>query len=117
MVYHNGTNEIKEQFGRSLVDMLQKSFDELQTSITEVEVEKWIRLVNRERMQTITDAIKRLIEPTVQQTADEKSSERDGKLRHMLEQLDQPIIQIAAHVSALSDNFKSMFLTRCHVSD
>jgi hypothetical protein len=109
VVYQNGANEIKERLGRSLVDMLRKSFDELRTSITEVEVENWIRLVNSERMYAITDAIKRLMEPTVQQTADRKSSERDEKLRHMLKQLDQPIIQITAHVSALYDKFTSMF--------
>lgn len=44
------TNEIKERFGKGLVDTLRKSFDELQASITEVEVEKWTRLVDSERM-------------------------------------------------------------------
>jgi hypothetical protein len=68
-------------------------------------------------MYAITEAIKRLIEPTVQQTAYKKSSERDEKLRHMLEQLDQPIIQIAADVSTLHDKFTSMFWTGCHVSE
>ena len=88
--------------------MLRNSFDELQTSITEVEVEKWTRLVDSERMYAITNVMTGLMRPTVQQITAKESSEQDEKLRLMLHHLDQPIIQITTDVSALHDRFNSM---------
>ena len=38
-----------EQFGKSLVDMMGKQRDELWSKITEVDVERWARLVDAER--------------------------------------------------------------------
>jgi len=38
-----------ERFGRGLVEMLRKQYDELWSKITEVEVDKWAGLVDAER--------------------------------------------------------------------
>jgi hypothetical protein len=97
--------------------MLRKSFNELQKSITEVEVEKWTRLVDSERMYPYDRSNVKAKGPTVQQRAGKESSERDTQLRHILQQLDQPIIQITVDVSALRDKFNSKSYTGRHVDN
>jgi hypothetical protein len=48
--YMNITNSISpERIGRGLVDMMSKQYDELWARISEIEVEKWIKMVDAER--------------------------------------------------------------------
>jgi hypothetical protein len=90
--------------------MLQKTFDELWESISEVEIEKWISLINAERKCSgNTNSTEPELSLKVQQTTAKNAAERDQQLKDILYQLDQPIIQIADQISAFRDRFESGF--------
>ncbi|KAF7509247.1 hypothetical protein GJ744_008141 [Endocarpon pusillum] len=76
-----------QRFGRGLLEMMRKQYEELWSKITEVDVEKWARLVDVELQRKLA----------------KDTSKRYETLKTTLYKLDQPIMQMADQMSVFQD--------------
>ena len=105
------TDLYSERFGRSLIDTIRKQYDELRAKISELEVEKWTKLVDAESKYTVftimADVTYHLI---VQLASREDATAGIQVLRDIMSGLNKPIMQMSDQISMFQDKFDSKFL-------
>lgn len=101
---------LPERLGRSLREAVSKQYDELQSKISETEVERWTHLVDVERRHIlplakwdITYCMK------VQLAIRADTSKQHRILRDTLIRLNKPIMQMSDQTSMIWDKFESSF--------
>ncbi|PLB46372.1 hypothetical protein P170DRAFT_215217 [Aspergillus steynii IBT 23096] len=85
------TGNCLKRFGRGLLDMLRKEYDELWAKINETEVERWAKLVDAE-----------LNRKTAKQ-----AGEQHEQLKTILHNMEQPIMHVSHQLAAIQDKLDS----------
>ena len=108
-----------ERFGRSLIDTIRKQYDELRAKISELEVEKWTKLVDAESKYTvITIMASNYGVPIMADLTYHSKAQRASRedlttdirlLRDIMNGLNKPIMQMSDQMSMLQDKFDSKF--------
>ncbi|KAI9040339.1 uncharacterized protein KD926_008296 [Aspergillus affinis] len=87
------TGNCLKRFGRGLLDMLRKEYDELWSKINETEVEKWAKLVDAE----------------LNRKKAKQASQQHDRLKTILHDMERPIMQITDQLAAIQDKLNSWF--------
>ena len=102
---------LSERFGRSLIDATRKQYDELRAKISELEVEKWTKLVDAESKYIVFTIMANLTYHLIVQRAwRDDATLYDQKLRDILGRLNKPIMHMSNQISIIQDKFDSSFL-------
>ena len=100
-----------ERFGRSLIDTIRKQYDELRAKISELEVEKWTKLVDAESTYTVLTIMADLTCLSKDQRASREDVTTDIRLlKRIMNRLNKPIMQMSDQISMFQDKFNSKFL-------
>ena len=101
---------MSERFGRSLIDTIRKQYDELRAKISELEVEKWTKLVDAESKYTVFTTMADLTYRSIAQCASREDATADIRLlRDIMSGLNKPIMQMSDQISMFQDKFNSKF--------
>ena len=93
-----------------MIDTIRKQYDELQAKISEVEVEKWTKLVDAESKYIVSTMMADLTYHSKVQRASREDATADIRLlRDMMSGLNKPIMQMNDQISMLQDKFDSKF--------
>lgn len=102
---------LSERFGRSLIDTIRKQYDELRAKISELEVEKWTKLVDAESKYTVFTIMADLTYHSIVQRASREDVTADiGFLMDIMSGLNKPIMQMSDQISIFQDKFNSKIL-------
>ena len=94
-----------------MIDTIRKQYDELRTKISELEVEKWTKLVDAESKYTILTIMVDLTYHSIVQRASREDATADIRvLRDTMSGLNKPIMQMSDQMLMFQDKFDSKFL-------
>lgn len=95
-----------------MIDTIRKQYDELRAKISELEVEKWTKLVDAECKYTVFTIMVDLTYRSIVQRASREDVTADIRLlRDVMSGLNKPIVQMSDRMSMFQDKFDSKFLS------
>ena len=98
----------QERLGRAFLETMRNEYAELLKNVSEIEVERWTRLVEGEREHVgLSIARAKTYEMEVHQRAREDITERDQLLERTLAEFKTPILQMSDQIATIHDTFSS----------
>ena len=95
-----------------MIDTICKQYDELRAKISELEVEKWTKLVDAESKYIVFTIMADLTYHSIVQRASREDVTADIRLlRDVMSGLNKPIVQMSDQMSMFQDKFDSKFLS------
>ena len=95
-----------------MIDTVCKQYNELRAKISELEVEKWTKLVDAESKYTVFTIMADLTYHSIVQRVSREDVTADIRLlRDVMSGLNKPIVQMSDQMSMFQDKFDSKFLS------
>ena len=93
-----------------MIDTIRKQYDELRAKISELEVEKWTKVVDAESKYTALKIMADLTYHSIVQRASREDATADIRvLKDLMNGLNRPIVQMSDQISMFQDKFNSRF--------